>query len=146
MKKIAGILIFVFAFTITVQAQKKERGPKLTIEQYADLAIKKMTLSLDLSNEQQDQIQTLISAQAAAKKEAMQIKQEYKAANKKPSADEIYAIKSKQLDNQIAFKNKMKDILNKEQFEKFKKMKEERKGEMKRMEKKGTKKGKKERQ
>ena len=53
MKKLASILILAFAFTVTVQAQKKgkqnERGPKLTMEQYADLAVKKMNLGLDLS-------------------------------------------------------------------------------------------------
>jgi Spy/CpxP family protein refolding chaperone len=145
MKKLASILVLVFAFIVTVQAQKKERerGPKLTVEQHTALAIKKMTLGLDLTNKQQDEIKPLITAQAVAKKAAIESRKENRATNKKPSADEIYAIKSKQLDNQIAFKNKMKDILNKEQFEKFKKMKEERKGEgeMKKKGKKGTKKG-----
>jgi len=145
MKKLASILVLVFAFIVTVQAQKKERerGPKLTVEQHTDLAIKKMTLGLDLSDQQQNQIKPLINAQVARRKEAMEIRKENRTANKKPSADEIYTMRSAQLDNQIAFKNKMKDILNKEQFEKFKKMKEERKGEgeMKKKGKKGTKKG-----
>lgn len=133
MKKIASILILVFAFTLTTQAQKKgkrnnDKGPKLTVEQFSDLAVKKMTLALDLSDKQQGQIKPLISAQVAAKKAAMESRKENRDANKKPSADEIYAMKSKQLDNQIAFKNKMKDILNKDQFEKFEKMKKGRKG------------------
>jgi hypothetical protein len=133
MKKIASILILVFAFTLTTQAQKKgkrnnDKGPKLTVEQFSDLAVKKMTLALDLSDKQQGQIKPLISAQVAAKKAAMESRKENRDANKKPSADEIYAMKSKQLDNQIAFKNKMKDILNKDQFEKFEKMRKGRKG------------------
>ncbi|SDR67823.1 hypothetical protein SAMN05216503_0330 [Polaribacter sp. KT25b] len=137
MKKIASILILVFAFTVSTQAQKKEkrneRGPKLTVEQYTDLAVKKMTLALDLTDKQQGQIKPIISAQAAAKKAEMQSRKENRDANKKPSADEIYEMKSKQLDNQIAFKNKMKDILNKEQFEKFEKMAKKRKGKGKKM-------------
>ncbi|WP_339885156.1 hypothetical protein [Polaribacter vadi] len=132
MKKIASILILVFAFTVTAQAQKKDKrdhkNPKFTVEQFADLAVKKMTLSLDLSDKQQSQIKPLISAQAAARKAAMESRKENREANKKPSADEIYAMKSKQLDNQIAFKSEMKNILDKNQFEKFEKMAKMRKG------------------
>jgi acyl-CoA reductase-like NAD-dependent aldehyde dehydrogenase len=137
MKKLASILILVFAFTLTAQGQKKgmerENGPKLTVEQQTDLAIKKMTLGLDLTEKQQSQIKPLISTQAAARIKAMQTRKEHKEANKKPSSDEIYAMKSNQLDNQIAFKSKMKEILNKEQFEKFEKMKNGRKEKGKKM-------------
>ncbi|AOW18481.1 hypothetical protein LPB03_13905 [Polaribacter vadi] len=137
MKKIASILILVFAFTVTAQAQKKgkrdHKNPKFTVEQYADLAVKKMTLALDLSDKQQNQIKPLISAQAAARKAAMESRKENREANKKPSADEIYAMKSKQLDNQIAFKSEMKNILNKDQFEKFEKMAKMRKGKGRKM-------------
>ena len=70
MKKIASILILVFAFTLKGEAQKKrkEQRPKLTVEQYSNLAVKKMTLALDLSEKQQEQIKPLISAQIASKK------------------------------------------------------------------------------
>ena len=84
-----------------------------------------MTLSLDLSKKQQDQIKPLIRAQIASKKEIMLNRKEIRTEKKRPSRDEIYAMKSKQLDNQITFKNNLKDILNKEQFEKFRKMKKE---------------------
>ena len=131
MKKLASILILAFAFTVTVQAQKKgkqnDRGPKLTMEQYADLAVKKMNLGLDLSEKQQNQIKPLIHAQAVARKVAMESRKENRATNKKPSADQVYAMKSAQLDNQITFKNKLRNILNKEQFEKFEQMKNNRK-------------------
>ena len=151
MKKLASILILAFAFTVTVQAQKKgkqnERGPKLTMEQYADLAVKKMNLGLDLSEKQQNQIKPLINSQAAARKVTMESRKENRATNKKPSADEIYAMRSAQLDNKIAFKNKLRNILNKEQFEKFEQMKNNRKekGRKMMMRKKRTKEGKKER-
>jgi protein CpxP len=151
MKKLASILILVFAFTVTVHAQKKgkqnERGPKLTVEQNANLAVKKMTLGLDLSEKQQSQIKPLINLQAAARKVAMESRKENRATNKKPSADEIYAMRSAQLDNQIAFKNKLRNILNKEQFEKFEQMKNNRKekGRKMIMRKKKTKEGEKER-
>jgi hypothetical protein len=124
MKKIASILVLVFCFTLTTQAQKKrkDKRPKLSVEQYSELAVKKMTLALDLSEKQQNQIAPLIKAKATERKAAMEKRKEMKKNGTKPTADEIYAMKNKQLDNKIAFKNKMKDILSKEQFEKFEKM------------------------
>lgn len=141
MKKVASILILVVAFAFNAQAQKKgnkkehdgERGPKLTVEQHTDLAVKKMTLVLDLTDKQQEQIKPLINAQAASKKAEMLKRKENRDAKKKPTSDEIYAMKSAHLDHQIAFKAKMKEILNKEQFEKFEKMKKNRKGKGKKM-------------
>jgi protein CpxP len=135
MKKIASILILVFAFTLTAEAQKKrkERKPQFTVEQHTELAVKKMTLSLDLSKKQQNQIKPLISAQATEKKAVILKRKEYKENKKKPTADEVYTMKTKQLDNQIAFKGKIKNILNKEQFEKFEKMAKGRKMRGKKM-------------
>lgn len=128
MKKIASILVLVFAFTLTTQAQKdrKEKRPNLSIEQHTDLAVKKMTLALDLSEKQQNEIAPLIKAQAAERKAGMEKRKEARKNRTKPSADEIYAMKSKQLDGQIAFRNTMKNILNKDQFEKFEKMSKKR--------------------
>ena len=74
MKKIISILVLVFAVTFTTQAQKKrgERGQKeskLTIEQHTTLAVKKMTLALDLSDKQQKQIKPLLMAKMAEQME-----------------------------------------------------------------------------
>lgn len=138
MKKIASLLILVFCFTLTTQAQKKRgnKKPQLSIEQHADLAVKKMTLALDLSEKQQNEITPLLKVQASLRKTAMEKRKEMRKNKTKPTTDEIYAMKSKQLDNQIAFKTKIKDILNKEQFEKFEKMAKRRMGEGKKMKKK----------
>lgn len=124
MKQFASILVLVFAFTLSTQAQKKrnEKRPELSIEQQTNLAIKQMTLTLDLSEKQQNQITPIMTAQAESKKNAMEKRREMRKNKTKPTADEIYEMKSKFLDNQIAFKNSMKEILNEEQFEKFQKM------------------------
>lgn len=124
MKQFASILVLVFAFTLSAQAQEKrnKKRPELSIEQQTSLAIKQMTLNLDLSEKQQNQITPLMTAQAASKKTAMEKRKEMIKNKTKPTADEIYEMKSNFLDNQIAFKNSMKEILNEEQFEKFQKM------------------------
>ena len=128
MKKIVSILVLVFAFTLTTQAQKKrkQQRPQLTTEQQVDLAIKQMTLNLDLTAAQQRQIRPLIAAKIADRKAAKEKRKALKDAKKKPTSDELYAMKSKALDKKIEMKKKMKNILNKEQFEKFEKMQKRR--------------------
>lgn len=136
MKKVISILILIFAFNFSAEAQKKkrkEKKPKFTVEQHTELTVKKMTLALDLSAKQQNEIRPLIKAQAAEKMAAIQKRKELRSENKKPSSKELFEMKSKQLDNRIAFKNKMKNILNKEQYEKFKKMNKKRKMKGKKM-------------
>ena len=120
MKKVTSILILVFAVSFTMQAQKKreKKGPKMSTEQQAVLKVKKMTLALDLNTQQQREITPLISQQIEAKKNTFKVRE----SQKKPTGDEVFAMQNKRLDAQIMMKNKMKKILNKEQFEKFEKM------------------------
>ena len=141
MKKLVSILTLVFAFTLTTQAQKKrgDKQSKLTAEQHATLAVKKMTLALDLTEKQQKQIKPIIMAKMADRKAAMEKRKAARKNKKKPTADEMFAMKNKQLDNEILMKSKMKNILNKEQFEKFEKMQKGKK--MKAMKKMKRKKG-----
>lgn len=139
MKKLASIILLVFAFSLTTQAQKKgnRENAKMTTEQHINLAVKKMTLALDLSEKQQNQITPLIKAQAEERKAAMEKRMELREEKKRPTADEMYAMQSKRLDNQIAFKNRMKNILDKNQFEKFEKIAKKRAQKGKRIMKKG---------
>ena len=124
MKKLISIFSLVIAFTLTAEAQKKkiDKTPKFTIEQNTELAVKQMTLALDLSEKQQSQIRPLFKDQAEKKKVAMNNRAEMRKKRTKPSTDEIYKMKIAFLDNQIAMKNNMKKILDKEQFEKYEKM------------------------
>lgn len=129
MKNLVSILVLVFAVTFTTQAQKKrgDRQPNLTPEQHTELAVKKMTLALDLSDKQQKQIKPLLMANMADRKAAMEKRKEARKEKKRPTADEMYTMQTKRLDKQIAMKRSMKNILNKEQFEKFEKMQKGRK-------------------
>lgn len=123
MKNITSILILVFLFTFTIQAQKK-RGYKqqLTINQQTSLKVKQMTLVLDLSDKQQQQVTPLLRGAIAFRQAAMEKRKEVRKHKTRPSSDEIYAIKSQLLDNKISMKRSMKDILNETQFKTFKKM------------------------
>ena len=136
MRKLVAILVMVFSIAFTTQAQQKrgeklEKRPKLSVEQHTDLALKKMTLALDLTEKQQNQIKPLLKMQAQEKKAAMEKRKEMRENRKRPTADEMYAMQAKKLDNQIAMKNSMKRILDKEQFEKFEKMARARKAKAK---------------
>ena len=121
MKNITSILLLVLIFNFTAQAQKK-RGYKqqLTINQQTSLKVKQMTLSLDLSDKQKQQVTPLLRAAIAFRQAAMEKRKKEK--KKRLTSDEVYVIKSQLLDNQIALKRGMKDILNTTQFEAFKKM------------------------
>lgn len=124
MKNLLSIVVLVFAFTFTAQAQKKRgnMGSKLTIEQQTTLAVKKMTLVLDLSDKQQEQIKPIIMSKIKNKNDFTEKRKAAKVNKQKPTSDEIFAIKNKQLDNQIMMKNSIKNILNEKQFDKFEKM------------------------
>ena len=146
MKKVVSILVLVLAFSFTTQAQRKHKKgnfEKLTSEQKATLGVKKMALALDLSDAQQRQVKPLLKQQMEERKAAHAKMKAAKEAGKKPTADQRFKMQNTRLDKQLAFQNRMKKILNDEQFEKFKKMKRHMKGKMKKQMKKG--KGKKQR-
>jgi lipopolysaccharide export LptBFGC system permease protein LptF len=136
MKKIITIILLVFAFTLTAQAQKgkrKMRAEKLSTEQQTILAVKKMTLSLDLTASQQNELKPLVAKKISDRKAHYKKMKATQKVRKKLSADERFAKVNERLDNQIAMKRKMKKILNKEQFEKFEKTNKNRKKKGKKM-------------
>ncbi|TCI91412.1 hypothetical protein [Tenacibaculum sp. M341] len=116
MKKILSILL-VLGLVITSTAQKrKEKKDQFTVEQRTELTLKKMTLHLDLSKGQQNKIRPLI-AESIAKKKNRKSREEMK----KLTKDERFQLKMNELDAKIALKNRMKNILDNQQFEKYEK-------------------------
>ncbi len=85
-----------------------------------------MTLDLDLNDKQQKDVKALLTAQHKKMEEAKAKRQAAKTENKKPTSEERYAMKSKMLDEQIAFKADMKKILTEKQMEKWEEQKAER--------------------
>ena len=127
MKKLVTILVLAIGFTVTTQAQKGKRNnaAQLTVQQQTELAVKKMTLKLDLTASQQRDISPLLTEKIAKRKEMHEKRKAMKDSDekrKKLSADERFEKQNKMLDAKIAFKGEMKRILNKEQYERFEKM------------------------
>ena len=84
MKKIASLLVVAFAFTLATQSQekRKEKRPQLSLEQQTDLMVKKMTLALDLSEKQQQEITPLLKVRANERKIAMEKRKEMRKRDK----------------------------------------------------------------
>jgi hypothetical protein len=100
----------------------------LTPEQIATLQTKQMTLALDLTDDQQKKMQDLNLENAvkrSGKMNEIRAKKESGELRKLTSEDR-YAMKIAVLDHQIAQKEKLRNILDKEQYVKWEKMKKTR--------------------
>ncbi|RTE54201.1 hypothetical protein EHW67_03270 [Arenibacter aquaticus] len=127
-------LVVLFAVMVGVVATAQRRGHEkgepgnmkdLTLEQMATLQTKRMTLALDLTDSQQKQIQSVNLENAAHRMEKMDEMKERRESGerKKLSTEERYSMQIAMLDRQIAQKAKMKQILNKDQYAKWEKLK-----------------------
>ena len=105
MRKIASVLILVFAFTLTSQAQRKKRMQKdpLTAEQQATLTVKKMVLALDLTEAQQRKLTPIITKQVTERRAQMEKMRKLREEKKKLEAQERYKRQNEMLDKRIAF-------------------------------------------
>lgn len=145
MKKLITIaLIAIMGVSSYTQERKEgqrrpERNPmeKFTPEQRNELMLKKMTLELDLNASQQKEMSKIIAEQGAKREAHLK---DRKAKTAKPTSDEIFEMKSKMLDEQIAMKGKMKKILSPEQFKKWDDLKKHHRQDMKKHERHGMKK------
>ena len=156
MKRLIIIALVLLTVQVTAQErnnrQNKERGERneryqdYTPEEMATLQTKKMTLHLDLTKSQQKEIQKLNLENAIERKAKMDARKSQKEGNEfqKPSKEERFKMQNERLDNQIAMKNKMKNILNDDQFVKWEQLQQDMKNKMKpknRGQKKGQNKG-----
>lgn len=129
MKKL--ILAILTLFTLHSYAQehsetKRERKEArmeqvkhMSAEDIASIKSKKMTLQLDLTDQQQQEVYNLILANAEKRKA---LKAERKAAKEeqtKLTSEEKITLKKAKLDEQIQMKRELKKILTDEQYAKF---------------------------
>ncbi len=143
MKRLSIVLIVIICATSFAQSHRDEKQENrkelkneqqnLTSEQRAELVSKKMALALDLTDGQQREVQKLALEQSKDRKDL----QEKRKAKKELSETERFETKVARLDRKIAYKKKMKSILNEDQYKKW----EREKDSKKRGKRKGHKKG-----
>jgi hypothetical protein len=125
MKKLVGIAAIAILFSLTINAQEKKENIKkrapLTSEQSATLQSKKMALHLDLDKNQQAAVYKLMKKNA----EERQLKREEISEKRKKGValtkEERFQLQNDRLDKQLEQKAAMKNILSKEQYEKWEK-------------------------
>jgi hypothetical protein len=127
MKKLVGLVTIAILFTLTVNAQQNRENARkrtqMNSEQSATLKTKKMAVYLDLDKNQQVAVYELMKKNTddrLLKREEFREKRQNGAAL---SNDERFQIQNDRLDNQLEQKAAMKNILSKQQFEKWEKVK-----------------------
>lgn len=124
MKTVSMALLLLFG--LTAYGQHEHRGPRhekeaqFTPEQRAELHTKKLTLALDLNASQQKKVEEVLLAKAAnrtARKEAFK-----KSDSLQRDPEQHYERMNRRLDDMIAHKKEMKEILTEEQYVKWEKI------------------------
>jgi Spy/CpxP family protein refolding chaperone len=130
MKKLFIAALLVVGMTSFAQEKKarpeRAKMEQMTPEQRNQLHLKKMTLELDLNASQQKEMSKIIAEQSAKREAKMAERKATKDSVKKLTSDEIFAKKSKMLDEQIVMKERVKKILTPEQYKKWDDMKSKR--------------------
>jgi protein CpxP len=128
MKKLALILVLLSGVYITAQRHKGERnGMKdLNPKQIATLQTKKMTLALDLDQNQQKEVESILLANAELRKTKLGQRKAKRDEDTRPTKEERFAIQNEQLDHMIAQKAEIKKLLTDKQFSKWEKMQHKR--------------------
>lgn len=119
MKKLALTVLAIVAIGTSGIAQERKQGEKMTLEQRNQLQLKKMTIELDLNENQQKEMSKLIAEQSTKREAKIAEMKANKEAKKELTADEKFKMKNQMLDAQIEHRAKMKKILNEKQFDKW---------------------------
>ena len=128
MKKLILTLTLLTGVLLTAQEMRPrmhhQKHDDLTIEQRATLQTKHLALALDLTENQQKQVQKLKLEQEELRQSKRAEMKEKRAAKdeKKISTEERYQHELERLDHMIAFKAEMKSILNQSQYEKWERL------------------------
>lgn len=112
--------------TLSIQAQKRgmqisnsnDLAANAAPQDLAAIQAKKMTLALDLTDQQEKQITALLTQNHLTRKENKMTREEYKAM----PVEQKMVLRQKRMDEKIATKRAFKKILNEEQYADFEKM------------------------
>jgi len=122
MKKLSLFLIMLIS--ISAFSQQKGQYHKadktdMSAEETATLQTKKLTLLLDLNQAQQQEIKKLYQEKAQERKALMAERKKMSAEDVEKSKENRFERKNARLDRELAHQEKMKQILNEEQFKKW---------------------------
>lgn len=128
MRKLVLAALFLIGITAIAQEENRKKGRRhmanLTPEQMATLQTKRMTLALDLTEDQQSKIKAMFVKSAKERKAKMESHKAKKESGETLSDAEKFALQNERLDRQIAHKEEMKSILDDTQYTKWEKMRE----------------------
>ena len=122
-------MALLIGFTTMAQKRNSHHGQKdfrkdLSVEQLATLKTKKMALALDLTKSQQKEVMELNLADVEFRRAKMEERKAPKETGEreKPTADERFAFENAKLDKLLAHQEKMKQILDEDQYQLWKKL------------------------
>ncbi|TAI48140.1 hypothetical protein [Flagellimonas allohymeniacidonis] len=128
MKQFVVLAMVLSTFTLFAQhpGPHHHRSLKadMSAEQLATLHTKKLTLALDLTEDQQKKVMEISLEEVElrkSKREAVKAKKE-SGEWTKPTSDERFEMENNLLDHQIAHQQKMKEVLNEDQYQTWKKL------------------------
>lgn len=130
MKRVFLAILLVVGIT-TIAQERKMKDNDLTPEERVELQVKKMTLDLDLSAKQQNEIKTILLENAKLRETKIAEMKKRKESGEKLTKEERLKMENERLDNQIEMKQKMKTILTEEQMKKWEEKQERREEKMK---------------
>lgn len=119
MKKIVTILVLVFAFTLTTEAQRNEKNNNV------ETMLAKMTTDLELTEQQQNKIKPLLVAQSEERKLMAKTRKEQRDSGERPSKEEREMMRKDRAAKEANFISKLSSILDEKQLEKYKALAEE---------------------
>ncbi|XLS28582.1 hypothetical protein ACJD0Z_15445 [Flavobacteriaceae bacterium M23B6Z8] len=121
MKKLIYMAVAILFSVTAIAQQRPEEGQKkkmqdFTPEQIAIIHTKKMTLALDLSEQQQTALLQLNTQLAIERKQHHEEMKALKAEGNELTSQQRFEKINERLDRQIEIHNQMKSLLNKEQY------------------------------
>lgn len=130
MKSIIYITILLFSINMLAQRPNMRRSNQnFNPEQYAETQSKKLALALDLDQKQIKEVKALQLQRAKERNANRELRDARRGKGERPSQEELFAIRDKQLDAQLEHQNKMKNILSKEQYISWKELQKNRRQE-----------------
>ena len=124
MRTFVTLFILSLSFQFS-QAQENPAQDHLSPEQRTELHLKKISMELDLSDNQQKELAKILTEESKDREAHRQEKAQFEKEGKKLSAEERFKKRSAMLDKQKAHRDKMKKLLTEKQFAKWEDLRKE---------------------